>query len=1505
MKNTIRGRPGPSHRTSEAGAAPHIPGAQAPQFSLPGFWHSLPSLVLKHRGPFCSFFSSLLSADNTPAHTSSAWPLPLPFPGVFKSISGVKPNWRHKRINLIVALLDWLHLGCPSKSPPGLGYGVPLSARQRRVVRTLERLADDSTTFFKLTAELMGRSAAKAEDQHAILASLSRAVSSFEGDTGYFVKSPSAATPLGQQPQPRFDFGRAVSKMPPQDNCTAKPILAERLKFPPAPSFCPRGFLDAKTQLFFDSPLDFEAPLEPPRPVPKVRVRAERHERLALYKALASSGRLKPVCVPPARLHYAGGMFAVPKDLARDRLVLDARPGNTLCEPPAYWSASMASASVLLPIVLEPHEEIRVSSADLKDYFYLFQVSGQRLQKNLLQGALDEEECREVFGKPCREFAEADGRVRVALSTLAMGDSAAVEFAQGSHLGVLYRNGVVNPLELLAPNCPPPRGLLSIGVVLDDLVILERVVSASNTAGSADTCRAEALGPRRLDLAHSAYSAVGLLAHPEKGHRNASEATFWGVKLDGVTGLLRPSPARVGPLMLVTTRVACLGLCTHSLLRSLVGSWTSIFLLRRRTLALMQICFEALTHTEEDDVIRLSSGLRDELWSWVLVSPLCVADLRAPVLEAIYATDASDDRIAAVEADMPTKVAAEVYRFSLQKGTWARLLSDPQAWFKSKQMLDEGSELPGEEAFTPHPVWRVLARSLTYREVFCAKVKVGTHINLKELHAFLRLEQRIGERLSGVRFLSALDSQVALGALAKGRAASASINRCLKRSLGYHLGCNLYCGLGYFRSCENPADDPTREVPLRRAADPLPTWWIALARGRADSFQTWLDGCEELSVPSTRFHPSDLPKKFGAEPLFADASRPPEEPRTRSSWSQVNGLKKRRQKRAARLGVPRHLATLNGGSFAAAFPREWFVPAQGKIDFNLRGGLHWMGRNTGLARRLVRRGLPWMLVIPRGLGKAEESLAYTAALETIAARGFAVFGASPPVRSFSAAVTPPCRSPAHAWGKPGLSHGIRIRVAQDNAAAAALSALLKAFEDNCEGPFWVESPDSAHLWNLPAFARFHAQSEAVCRVDSCRYGAAWRKRLRIATNTELGGARAFCKCSAKHFRLRGRTGPQGSSWTRVADERPARLADEIAVAVTAAWRRRGLPLSASLAKQSSAVIGEASHPGPRRAKYPAGRAGLDLEAQPLLSGISRALGDRAWSSFLVWLSSLVSFSLSEVFSRSPALLAMALRSYGNWLYKTGGTLHELRHAILAGQRQYIGLKPFSSLVWELVSRWEHLEPPAHRVPIPEPLLKALVALAWLTGHRDFAGVALLAFYGLGRIGEVLSTTRSDLLLPKEDLWDQGPHAFLRLRASKTATRGRGKVQHLKIDDEVAVQLVSAAFRHLEPEQKLYSKTPSAFRYRWNKLLELLTVDPALRLTPGGLRGGGAVWCYRAGVGISDIQWRMRLKHQSTLEYYLQEVGAITALNALGDVASRKIRAASATFPFVAAGAANQ
>eukprot|EP00439_Symbiodinium_sp_Y106_P053070 s5693_g7.t1 len=130
--------------------------------------------------------------------------------------------------------------------------------------------------------------------------------------------------------------------------------------------------------------------------------------------------------VDPGRLPYAAGLFAVLKDTKRDRLILDSRPANVLEEPPHFWTSSLAGASALLPIVLEPGQVLRISAAALRDFFYFFAVSQQRLQRNVIKArqALD------LFGYSCEKFKGADGLVRVGLSTLAMGDSSACEFAQ-------------------------------------------------------------------------------------------------------------------------------------------------------------------------------------------------------------------------------------------------------------------------------------------------------------------------------------------------------------------------------------------------------------------------------------------------------------------------------------------------------------------------------------------------------------------------------------------------------------------------------------------------------------------------------------------------------------------------------------------------------------------------------------------------------------------------------------------------------------------------------------------------------------------------------------------------------------------------------------------------------------------------------------------------------------------------------------------------------------------
>ena len=279
---------------------------------------------------------------STPALTSSTWPCPLPYPATFSGTVRGKRVWQHKQVNLIVALLSWLHLSSPSECPDGLGLGAALSTSQHRAVRAIEFFVEDRTTSFKFDAELMGRASVKAEDQDKILGALSQAASAFEGAPSYFRTNVPCSVPE-QRCVPddfcgKLDFGKVVGTLPLPAFCPAKPIQAERLKFSSAPSFSPVGYLDEPTLQRFLRPLDFATPpaqaLEPP---PKVRILADREQRIALFSALAQSGRLLPVTVHPERIPYAGGLFAVVKDMQRDRLILDSRPGNTL----EFWTGSL------------------------------------------------------------------------------------------------------------------------------------------------------------------------------------------------------------------------------------------------------------------------------------------------------------------------------------------------------------------------------------------------------------------------------------------------------------------------------------------------------------------------------------------------------------------------------------------------------------------------------------------------------------------------------------------------------------------------------------------------------------------------------------------------------------------------------------------------------------------------------------------------------------------------------------------------------------------------------------------------------------------------------------------------------------------------------------------------------------------------------------------------------------------------------------------------------------
>eukprot|EP00435_Cladocopium_sp_Y103_P062852 s652_g24.t1 len=365
--------------------------------------------------------------------------MPIPFPEGFSSGGYMHDDAHTKRlVSLQVVTFDWLVLGRPKSAPDSLKLGNKLSARQWDTVRRLEHLSFDGNTPELVDAAGMGRRAAKVEGFEDTLHAIGRAVDCLQVFDNAYSGRPrrrdwcDGDDDLWRAGEPHGAVQSSLSS-------TAKPLYPERLVFPCKPAFDPRPFFDPATRDLYERPLELGISAEEAGEPPRVLVRASKENKVLLYKKMADIGLLKPVMPGTFHEFYQNGLFAVPKDGARDRMVLDGRPANMIDRGQQRWSQAMASATALAGICLPATHDLVCSGEDLRDCFYQFMVGQQRTCRNVLQGELSLSEAREIFGK---SFCWPSDRVSVALSSLAMGDRNAVEFARlfNTELAALTRS---------------------------------------------------------------------------------------------------------------------------------------------------------------------------------------------------------------------------------------------------------------------------------------------------------------------------------------------------------------------------------------------------------------------------------------------------------------------------------------------------------------------------------------------------------------------------------------------------------------------------------------------------------------------------------------------------------------------------------------------------------------------------------------------------------------------------------------------------------------------------------------------------------------------------------------------------------------------------------------------------------------------------------------------------------------------------------------------------------
>lgn len=124
----------------------------------------------------------------------------------------------------------------------------------------------------------------------------------------------------------------------------AKSVEPSRFKFWSVPSFDRTKFLDSHNRDTFLYPLDWADPPDvdvstPPR----------------VLETLDSCSRLKLMPQERVRMPFRNGMFSIPKDADRDRMVLDARPPNILEDGrDSDWIRSLGSVSQLSHCMVPP-----------------------------------------------------------------------------------------------------------------------------------------------------------------------------------------------------------------------------------------------------------------------------------------------------------------------------------------------------------------------------------------------------------------------------------------------------------------------------------------------------------------------------------------------------------------------------------------------------------------------------------------------------------------------------------------------------------------------------------------------------------------------------------------------------------------------------------------------------------------------------------------------------------------------------------------------------------------------------------------------------------------------------------------------------------------------------------------------------------------------------------------------------------------------------------------------
>eukprot|EP00438_Fugacium_kawagutii_P033672 Skav204069 [mRNA] locus=scaffold3:515457:529911:- [translate_table: standard] len=661
-------------------------------------WHLVRSFSVQWRGVSSS---------------TAVLPLPVPFPGCFGG--GLKLSKRRlgvlarKRVvHILVIIVDYLYLG---RFPSLSELERPPSLQQRRCLQRLRAFVAACGSQPGVFPCAPGRSG---PELISCLHDLEQFIDVNQLDgAGYLGGAPVPSVRVPSQSQEHADEFPELAPY--------RQLAVDRLKINGQGKWPLKDYLQSDLWLPFVEPrsllhgFDIED-------VPVVNFDAEvRSEYLKLARKWDGLGLLQLHASPLVDDAFCK-VFNVYKDADRDRQIGDRRLQN-------YAEYSAGGPSRHLPVgpqllgLLVPRgsHRVRGSLTDRRDFYHQAAVTWERGRSNAtpfsfsrfeLGGlvALEEHDRRTSgLGKQREkrgdrlggeaDVDEGNADLFPCFAALYQGDHLGVEYALEGHQNLLVGEGLLDPSERVQGHHPLPLAKVWQGLIIDDFFVL-----------SVEPRHVEKIQSPAYDLlqqARSAYDKHDLPGSPEKDVVAEELFKAAGAEVDsrdeltsaGLCLVGAPLSKRLG-LSLVTLRAARLGYVTPSLASRLAGSWVSVLLYRRCISSVVKDFFKyAVDIEKKSHAQELPRKVATELAMLACLVPLLVTDVSCPVLDEVFATDASLSSGAIVSARVDKKIAEMLWLDGDRKGYYTMLQNGFRAALKA---VGEASD--DEEPLLPRQV---------------------------------------------------------------------------------------------------------------------------------------------------------------------------------------------------------------------------------------------------------------------------------------------------------------------------------------------------------------------------------------------------------------------------------------------------------------------------------------------------------------------------------------------------------------------------------------------------------------------------------------------------------------------------------------------------------------------------------------------------------------------------------------------------------------------------------